>query len=57
MKVTWAQLNLPQRLTMDVKDLWSGRRTEGASGSFGALVASHGVVMVRMMPRTLQPAW
>lgn len=56
MKVTWAQLNLPQRLTMDVKDLWSGRRTEGASGSFGALVASHGVVMVRMTPRTLQPA-
>jgi alpha-galactosidase len=56
MKVTWSQLNLPPRLTMDVKDLWSGRRTEGAAGSFGALVASHGVVMVRMTPRTLQPA-
>jgi alpha-galactosidase len=50
MTVRWDQLNLPAGLKADVKDLWSGKLTKRAHGSYGATVASHGVVMVRLTP-------
>ena len=51
MKVTWEQLNLPAMLKADVKDLWSKKLTRQVRGSHGAIVAPHGVVMLRITPQ------
>jgi alpha-galactosidase len=50
MAVDWDLLNLPAALRADVKDLWSGKVTRRVHGSYGATVAAHGVVMVRITP-------
>ena len=48
MKVAWEQLHLPVNQKADVKDLWSKKVTKGVRGSYGAKVAPHGVIMVRI---------
>jgi alpha-galactosidase len=50
MAVSWEQLDLPARLKADVLDLWSGKKTRGATGRVGGTVASHGVLMFRVSP-------
>jgi len=50
MAVDWDLLNLPAGLRADVKDLWSKKVTKRVHGSYGATVAAHGVVMVRITP-------
>ena len=51
MKVTWEQLNFAPRLEAEVTDLWSKRRTRDVVGGYGDVVASHGVVMLRIEAR------
>ncbi|XHS80486.1 glycoside hydrolase family 27 protein [Burkholderiaceae bacterium UC74_6] len=48
--VDWAQLEWPAGLKADVSELWSGKKTKGASGRFGGSVAPHGVQMLRLTP-------
>jgi alpha-galactosidase len=48
--VTWEQLNLPASLKADVKNLWSKQVTRAASGSYGGVIDSHGVLMARITP-------
>jgi alpha-galactosidase len=52
MSVTWDHIDLPAGLRADVKDLWSKTVTKGVKGTFGGTVASHGVIMVRITPKT-----
>ena len=54
MQATWAQLNLPTDLAADVKDLWSGRIVRGVRQAAAGVVASHGVLMLRISPRALR---
>ncbi len=46
----WTDIGYPDHLTATVKDLWTGKETTGAQGSYPAEVPSHGVVMVTVMP-------
>ncbi|MBW8893173.1 MAG: hypothetical protein JF617_13975 [Burkholderiales bacterium] len=48
MKLNWDHLGLPADQKAEVKDLWSKQITKGARGSYGAKVAPHGVIMVRI---------
>ena len=50
MKVGWDQLNLPEGLTADAKDLWSKQVSKGLRGSYAGTVAPHGVIMLRITP-------
>ncbi|MCE4554300.1 glycoside hydrolase family 27 protein [Roseateles cellulosilyticus] len=50
MTLNWDRLGLPATQKADVKDLWSKKVAKNVSGSYGAKVASHGVVMVRVTP-------
>ena len=53
MKVTWEQLNLPAQVKVEVTDLWSKKLTRNVGGGYGDVVASHGVVMLRIAPSRL----
>lgn len=46
--VDWEMLNLPQGLSMQVRDLWQKKNLGKMKQSFTADVVSHGVVMVRL---------
>lgn len=50
MQVTWDQLNLPAATKAEVRDLWSHRTTNNVRESTGGIVASHGVLMLRITP-------
>ncbi len=42
----WAEIGIPQRLTMTVTDLWDTAKSEECTGSYSSVVPAHGVVMV-----------
>jgi alpha-galactosidase len=46
----WTDLGYPNSLSASVHDLWAKKDLGKKAGSFGAEVASHGVVMVRLEP-------
>lgn len=46
--VDWEMLNLPEQLSMKVRDLWQKKNLAKAKGSITADVVSHGVVMLRL---------
>jgi alpha-galactosidase len=46
----WEELGYPLGLPVVVRDLWNKRDLGTFAGKFTAKVASHGVVMVRIMP-------
>jgi alpha-galactosidase len=50
MSVSWELLDLPAETKATVKDLWTRKSQRNVSGSYGAKVPSHGVVMVRIDP-------
>ena len=45
---TWSEIGLPQNLTFTVRDLWEKKDLGDYTGSFSAVVPSHGVVMVKV---------
>jgi len=47
---SWEDLGYPSRLPAVVRDLWNKKVLGVFTGKFNALVASHGVVMLRIMP-------
>ena len=47
---SWEDLGYPSRLPAVVRDLWNKKDLGVFTGKFNALVASHGVVMLRVMP-------
>jgi alpha-galactosidase len=47
---SWEDLGYPSRLPAVVRDLWNKKGLGVFTGKFNALVASHGVVMLRIMP-------
>jgi alpha-galactosidase len=49
-KFDWDLLNLPAGLKAEVKDLWSKKVSKNVRGSYGGVVAPHGVIMVRITP-------
>ncbi|HVZ30065.1 MAG TPA: glycoside hydrolase family 27 protein [Asticcacaulis sp.] len=52
MSIDWETLALPVGLKADVKDLWSKAVKTNVKGSYAATVPAHGVVMVRITPRS-----
>lgn len=48
--VNWEQLGYPGHLSAAVRDLWAHKDLAKFTGQFSAMVASHGVVMVRVIP-------
>jgi alpha-galactosidase len=50
--VNWEQIGYPSHLSAAVRDLWAHKDLGKITGKFSAPVASHGVVMVRVKPRT-----
>ena len=48
--VAWEELGYPARLSAAVRDLWEKKDLGKFAGKFGAKVASHGVVMIRVVP-------
>jgi alpha-galactosidase len=48
--VNWEQIGYPSHLSAAVRDLWAHKDLGKFTGKFSALVASHGVVMVRVIP-------
>jgi alpha-galactosidase len=46
----WSQLNYPSQLRAAVRDLWAHRDLGTRTGSFGATVEPHGVVMLKVQP-------
>jgi alpha-galactosidase len=46
----WPMLGLPRSVRMQVRDLWSHKALGPRSGRYEAVVAPHGVVMVRLQP-------
>jgi alpha-galactosidase len=49
-EASWSALDLPPKLRMQVRDLWSHKDLGRLAGGFGAEVAPHGVVMLRLKP-------
>lgn len=47
---SWEDLGYPSRLPAVVRELWNKKDLGVFTGKFNALVASHGVVMLRIMP-------
>jgi alpha-galactosidase len=47
---SWEDLGYPSRLPAVVRDLWNKKDLGVFTGKFNALVASHGVVMLRITP-------
>jgi alpha-galactosidase len=48
--VSWEELGYPSHISADVRDLWMKKDLGRMSGKYGATVASHGVVMIKVMP-------
>ena len=48
--VSWSDIGYPDYLPASVRDLWALKDIGKVTGIFSAPVASHGVVMVRIMP-------
>jgi alpha-galactosidase len=48
--VSWEELGYPARLSAGVRDLWLKKDLGKFTGKFSATVASHGVVMVKVLP-------
>lgn len=48
--VSWNEIGYPSRLSASVRDLWQKKELGRKSGSYSAMVPSHGVVMVRVTP-------
>jgi alpha-galactosidase len=48
--VSWTELGYPDHVSAKVRDLWAHQDLGAKSGSFSALVPSHGVVLVRIEP-------
>jgi alpha-galactosidase len=48
--VSWSDIGYPNYLLASVRDLWALKDVGKVTGIFSAPVASHGVVMVRIMP-------
>jgi alpha-galactosidase len=48
--VSWEELGYPARISAGVRDLWAKKDLGKMSGKFAASVASHGVVMIKVMP-------
>jgi alpha-galactosidase len=48
--VNWEQIGYPDHLSAAVRDLWAAKDLGRFTGGFQAMVASHGVVMVRITP-------
>jgi len=48
--VDWTEIGYPKSLEAKVRDLWKHEELGTFKGGFTASVASHGVVMVRIMP-------
>ena len=46
--VHWPEIGYPESLKLRVRDLWKHANLPAASGSFQAMVAPHGVVMIRL---------
>lgn len=44
----WSEIGLPQELKFNVRDLWQKKDLGKYSGSFTAIVPSHGVIMVKV---------
>jgi alpha-galactosidase len=47
---SWEQIGYPQHLSASVRDLWAHQDVGKFTEKFSAPVASHGVVMIRVMP-------
>ncbi|MBI3646016.1 MAG: glycoside hydrolase family 27 protein [Acidobacteriales bacterium] len=50
MIVTWEEIGYPEHLSATVRDLWQHKDLAKTTGTFGATVPSHGVVMVTARP-------
>ena len=50
MSVSWEELGYPAHLTAQVRDLWQKKDLGKVTGALSAKVASHGVVMVKVIP-------
>lgn len=50
MTLHWEDVGYPARVRATVHDLWTGKSTSVANGTFTATVPSHGVVMVKVEP-------
>jgi alpha-galactosidase len=48
--VSWEDLGYPAHLSANVRDLWAHKDLAKSTGSFGAKVPSHAVVMLRVTP-------
>jgi alpha-galactosidase len=48
--VAWEELGYPGRISASVRNLWEKKELGNFSGKFGAKVASHAVVMIRVTP-------
>ncbi|MES2443116.1 MAG: glycoside hydrolase family 27 protein [Pseudomonadota bacterium] len=46
----WAEIGYPRTLAAEIRDLWTHKSAGRVKGSFTAMVAPHGVVMVRVTP-------
>jgi alpha-galactosidase len=49
-RLDWSALNLPAYLSVDVRDLWSGKNGPQATGSLTVQVAPHAAVMLKVTP-------
>jgi alpha-galactosidase len=48
--VSWTEIGYPEALSASVRDLWAAKDLGPRTGSFGANVPAHGVVMLRVKP-------
>ena len=48
--VAWEEIGYPAHLTAKVRDLWAHKEAGTFTGSYSAKVASHAVVMVKIVP-------
>lgn len=46
----WTDLGYPQKLSAEIRDLWSHKSLGRKTGSLSATVSAHGVLMVRVTP-------
>jgi alpha-galactosidase len=48
--VSWVDLGYPAHLSANVRDLWAKKDLGRLTGTYGANVPSHGVVMIKVTP-------
>ena len=46
----WLEIGYPASISAKVRDLWEHKELGSFTGSFKAKVASHAVVMVKILP-------